>query len=113
MHNMKETTEMTMFAVALGNAIGESAKDNNISLLDATNFFGAMTSAGPAFADMQKIPGELSAMDEADKKALCDLVVAKFDIPQDGIELVVEKALKVAISLADLLTDLFKKPEVA
>ena len=110
---MKETTEMVMFAVALGNAVGESAKDGNISLLDATNFFSAMTSAGPAFADMQKIPGELSLMDAADSKVLCDQAIAKFDIPQDGIELVVEKALKVSLALADLMLDLFKKPEVA
>lgn len=107
---MTETKELVSFILSLGNGIGASLEDGKIGVSDVSNFFGAMTLAGPALSGVNAIPGELSDMDDAEKEDLLAFVNEKFDIPQDNIEASIERSLRIGVDIAALIAD-FKTKE--
>ncbi len=98
----KNTKEAVEFLLGLGQASGSAYADHELSLSDAIYFFDSLKLIIPAFDDASLIPTELAAWQESDTVELADLA-AKFDIPQDNIEIVVQDAIKLVGPLIEFL----------
>jgi hypothetical protein len=110
MAGIKETKELVGFVLALGNAVGKSLADGMVGWMDLVHFFSAVREAPDAINGLSALPGELADLSEAEKGELFKFVEGKFDIPQDSVEPLLEKAIKAGIILADLIAD-FRKPK--
>lgn len=106
---IKESKEVLDFVLALGNAAGVSLSDGKIGLEDLSNFFGALTVAGPAFEGIQDVVKEFKDLDKEEAAELVTYVKEKFDIPQDDIEAMVEKGLAAALLIGEIIVGLGKK----
>lgn len=103
---MKETRELIIFVFELLNGVGHSLDDGKIDVFDSGNFIAALGALPPALNDATLIPSELSDMSDAQKQELVDLAIERFDIPQDNVEMYIERALKIGIELASFVADL-------
>ena len=109
MEGIKETKEMLGLVIAVGNGVGASLNDNKISIFDLRHFVNALNVSKAAVDNAKNIPKELKDLDEKEKQELVEYVKTTFDIPQDNVEIVVEKALAVAIQFGDLIGALISK----
>lgn len=109
MAGIKETKEMLGFTLALGNAVGTSLADGTVGWTDLVHFFSAVRDAPSAINGAHLLPAELADLSEAEKQELYDFIDAEFDIPQDRLEPIIEKGIKAAVVLADLVADFVKK----
>lgn len=108
---IEQLKELVSFGVKLGNALGKALEDGQISLGDASAFFDAALAAPAAFDGIEKIPSELSDLDQAEAASLKAFVAEEFDIPEDNVEKVVESALDLAVQIFAFI-QLFKSPAV-
>jgi hypothetical protein len=102
----KELGEVLKFVCALGNAIGEAAKDGEISLGDATHLIPLLYRLPAAVDGMADIAAEVKDMSQDEMDALIAMVKEELDLPQDQIEVAVEEALDIAIKLYALVAKL-------
>ena len=100
---IKETKEMIGFIVELGNGVGKSLEDGEWNVTDFVHFMDALMMAPAAFQGMNQIPAEFGDLSEAEIKELVDYVVEEFDIPQDQIEVVIERAIDIAWDIYELI----------
>jgi hypothetical protein len=105
MSGIKETRELLLFVIEFGNALGKSLEDGKISVLELGNFIGSLGAVAPAFEGIADLPTEIKDLDEAEKAELVKLVEDRFDIPQDGVEALIEKGLKTGVALAEFVND--------
>lgn len=103
MAGIKETKELLYFVIEFGNALGKSLEDGKISVLELGNFIGSLGAVAPAFEGIGNLPTELADLDEAEKQELVEMVEARFDIPQDGVEAVIEKGLRTGVAIAEFV----------
>jgi hypothetical protein len=106
MAGIKETRELLYFVTEFGNAVGHSLADGKISVVELGNFIGALASIAPAFEGIGELKTELKDLDEAEKQELLDLVNDRFDIPQDGVEALIEKGLATGVAIAEFVNDI-------
>jgi hypothetical protein len=100
---MKETTDLVMAVISLANGVGQAvADDGKIDVTDTVYLIEFMGSLPAAASGAEKIPGEIENMTDEQRTDLIALVKAKFDIPQDNVEEVLEDALTVAEDLVCL-----------
>ena len=102
---MKETKEMLGFILSLGNALGQSLDDKKLDMSDALNFWEPLSKTPEAFEGMSEILSEYKRATPEDLKELHAYAVKEFDIPQDSIELKIEKGIKAGIALLELVAE--------
>jgi hypothetical protein len=97
-------------AVDLGLSVGKlvSALADGVGLGDLPEALEAARKVKPALEDAGLIVLEYLDMDDAEAKQVDDLA-AKFDIPNEKIEVAVKSAIHVAVELR-VLAHLFQKP---
>lgn len=81
-------------AVYFGLKVGEAASDG-FSYDD----FGVLTSLPAAISGISNVPDELADLDEEEAEELKQFVQDSFDIPDDRLEEMVEKAVYAAIAV--------------
>lgn len=100
---LKETKEMVGFAMSLGNALGKSLADGEVSLNDLSNFIDPILEMPEAFNGAAEIPFEMGDFDELECQELNQFIKDKFDIPEESVEEVVECALGTLCQIALLV----------
>ncbi len=105
MAGIKESKELLYFVVEFGNALGRSLEDGKISVLELGNFIGSLGAVAPAFEGTADLPTEIADLSEAEKQELIELVEDRFDIPQDGVEALIEKGLRTGVAIAEFVND--------
>ncbi len=100
---VKESTEFLLMFLKSLNGLGKSLQDGKLSLTDSMYFLSAVKEAPAAFSGMGKIPAELADLDDAEKSIMKQLIEKELDLPQDQVEEYLEQALKLLVSVADLV----------
>lgn len=93
-----------------GNAIGKSAEDGKISVLDLGNFVNVLPHIMPAIQAAKYLGPEIKDYSAEEKQILFVFVEKEFNIPQDIAEAVIEKAIQAMIHLSELILA-FNKPK--
>ena len=106
MSGIKEISEVVKFVCALGNAIGEAAKDGQVSLGDAAGLIPLLYKLPSAVDGIDQIPAEVKDLSEDEMAELAQLVKDELDLPQDKIEGAIEDAVGIAIQLYALVVKL-------
>jgi len=96
---MKELKEVLCFAVCLGNALGESLKDGELTYGDSMNFWEPLSKLSEAAEGIETVVDEIKGLDESKTAELMAFVKAELDLPQDGIEEAIEAGLDIAIGV--------------
>ena len=104
---MKELKELVAFGLSAGEFVAGLA--DGFSFDDIKKGIEVAKLAGPGLKDAKAALGEYQAMTDEQAKELEDFVVMDFDIADDGVEMAIESALKIVISLHDL-ANLLPKP---
>lgn len=102
---VKETAELLMFVMSIGEGVVNSLEDGRISLFDASYFFDALGNAIDAFSNFSGAITEMRNLGDDQKALLQKFIEFNFDIPQDALERRIEKALVAAVGLADMIGD--------
>ena len=106
MYGIQQTKEAFQFVLQLFLSVRESvADDGRVTLRDTPNFLRLAWSAPTAFGGITEVPKEFSDLDEQEKQELRDLVRADFDIPNDQLELLIERTYTLMIEVVSLGTD--------
>jgi hypothetical protein len=108
----KETREVLDFALSLARGLGLSLEDGSVSLGDVLNFMEAFQRANAALDNVAGVLPELQSMTDADRQALVK-AVDQLDLPNDQIELIVEKALKAGLLIAELAVTFIPKKKAS
>ena len=96
---MKELKEVVCFAVCLGNALGESLKDGELTYGDSMNFWNPLSKLSEAVEGAENVINEIMALDDIKTAELIAFVKDELDLPQEGIEKVIEAGLDIAIGV--------------
>jgi len=102
----KETEEAMKLGFAVAKVLKQAkANDGKISSNDLMLLTNLFPHFGPAFEGIDQVPAELKDLDEAEVKRLLTVASAHLGEVLDKEELVrkVEKALKVALAIVDLV----------
>jgi hypothetical protein len=100
---MKETKEMVDFIIELAHAMDKSMADGKIGIEDLGHFISAMTLAGPAFADMGKIPSEMQTMTEQQSQDLIAHVKRRLTLSNAKVEQISELAVEIGLKVYQLM----------
>lgn len=103
----KETKDLVRLVVNAVNAVGDSLKDGKLNILDAVHFIKVLVSAGPAIDNVSGVLEELKSLSVAEKQEILDMV-KEVDLPNEDRELLVERILRAAIVLAEVILPLVK-----
>lgn len=103
----KESKELLIFLLELGNAVGAALKDGKFDLLDSLKFYRAALAAGQALQGVNKIPDEVKSWSEQDKAEILSMI-KYLDLPDDKLEAYAEQALSTAVILADTLLPIIR-----
>lgn len=106
---IKELSELAEFVCELGNGLGKSLEDGKISLADALHFTKAALAAPKAFMGIGQVSEEYFDMSDAEQAELKALVAAKLDLPQEGVETIVENIINAAVELNLALAAIIQK----
>lgn len=107
---VKETKDIVVAVAKWASAGGKVVEDGKVSLADIAYCYEPLTAMGEAVEGASQVPAEVLDLDAAELSELHAVLVKEFDVPQDGVEAVVEKALVVAKGLAELVLSFRKKP---
>lgn len=110
--DMKETKDVLLFVIKLGQAIDKSlANDGKITLMDAPNFFSVLSKLAPAIEGAKYIALEIKDMKDEDVAELKAFVKEELDLEDDKAELFIEDAFNIIISIWQAYTKHFKKSD--
>lgn len=101
---MKELKEAVAFGVALGNALGASMEDGDLSYRDVINLWEPMRLASDAIEGASKIMGEAQALSEEGKQELVAYIKDQFDIPDDELEVKIEAGLTICLGIMQFIS---------
>lgn len=112
---IQDTKELLIFGLDLQEAITVSLEDKKVTLLDAPNFLKPLRSAVPAFGGLQNVKNELLDLDQNEKAQLEAIVKERFDLKDDHLEEIVERAITWALETYLLATDIgqYRKDKTA
>lgn len=103
----KETKDLVRLVVNAVNAVGDSLKDGKLNILDAVHFIKVLVAAGPAIDNVSGVLEELKSLSAVEKQEILDMV-KEVDLPNEDRELLVERILRAAIVLAEVILPLVK-----
>lgn len=106
MSGIKELGEVVKFICAVSNAIGEAAKDGEISLGDAAHLVPLLYRLPSAVDGMADIPEEAKDLSQDELDELVKMVKDELDLPNDKVETAVESALEIAVQIYALVAKL-------
>lgn len=109
--SIKELSEFGIFLCDLGNGISKSLEDGKISFSDAVYLMKAAMSAPSAFIGIGQIDEEYFDLDEEEKAELGAILAERLDLPQEGIEKVVEGVIRVALEFNGAVASILKAKE--
>lgn len=107
--DIKELKELLEFVCELGNASGKSLEDGKISFSDALHFSKAAMVSPAAFIGIGQVADEYFDLDDAERAELNAFAAEKLDLPQDGIESIVENVIQAALQLSGALKQILEK----
>lgn len=110
-NGLDELKDILVFGINLGEGFAFAAEDKKVDWKDLAYFTNTLTSAPAAFVGAGEGIKKLSELTEAEKAEILEFVNSEFDIPQDKIELVVEKALSMALEIYGMIMLFLKKDE--
>lgn len=101
--SIKETKDVVVFLCKATNAVLESINDDGkITISDVFKFGGAATALFPALSGINQVPKELADLDPIETDELIQLVKDELELDTD-VKAVVEKALKIASQIKELI----------
>lgn len=105
MYSIQNTKEVLDFAFAGAGAVKSAMADGKISLEDLGYLMPVVMTAGPAFQDLGKVPKELGDLSEEEAKEVLEYASSKLGvlITDPQLKVKIDKALKVALALAEFL----------
>ena len=112
MVGIKETKELVKAMLMLGNSAGMALADGKFDWSELGLFVAPLGSLPAALSGLQDLPKEWQDMDDSERDELMKYVQDEFDIPQDNIEEMVEKALQAGILIGQIVAN-FTKPKSA
>jgi len=106
---IKETQEAFNWFFDLTDAIVSSIEgDGKVTVMDAPNFFKAATGAPAALTGADKIPLEILGMSKEQEEKIKQLIVTRFNLSNQDIEVHYENILMSLIQLARNVGRLYK-----
>jgi len=106
---IKETIESLNWFFDLTDSIVSSIKgDGKVTVMDAPNFFKAATGAPGALAGADKIPLEILGMSKEQEEIIKQLIVTRFNLSNQDIEVHYENILIAFIQLVRNVGRLYK-----
>ena len=108
-YSTEETKDALTFVLRLGEGFANALEDGKLSFADFIHFAGAFQSVPAALSGAYSIPKELSDLTEDEARELIDWAKEEFDIPQDGIEEIVERGFELLFVLYQFLQRWLKK----
>ena len=100
------------FAMNLKMAITKSLEDDGkITGMEYWNIAMTMPGLIPIIKNIKEIEDEFYDLDDAETKELQEYFAEEFDIPNELIELRIEKAFNLVLALIDGVSDLIPKAE--
>ena len=104
------TKAFLSFVITAINAAGQVVSDGKLSISSVIKLFQTLELAVPALKDVKSIPGELANLSPSDKADLEAMVNNGISLPSGQASQVVDEALKVAITIAQVLAQFWVKP---
>jgi len=108
-YGIKESKELVKLGLSVGNALGKSMADGQVSLSDAIYVLAVLKDAPAAFVGVEQVPAELQDLSDEEYAELVAFAKEQLDIPQDSIESSVELALEIGLKVVQLASQLFVK----
>lgn len=105
---LKETSELVLWIAHLANTMGEVLEDGKISLLELPKFYAPIMGMPAAIQGMKELPAELKDVSKEELALLIEEVKKTLDLPQERVEMIVEKALELGLVLFTIIKS-FKK----
>lgn len=106
MSGIKELSEAVKFICAVANAIGEAAKDEEISLGDAAHLVPLLYKLPSAVDGISMIAEEAADLSQDELDELVKMVKDDLDLPQDKVEQGIEEAVAIAVQIYSLVKKL-------
>lgn len=100
---IEETKDVVLFATLFADSIIKSLADGKITITDAPYFFNAMIKLPKAISGIEKVPAEISDLDENEMKELIQIVKDNLGVPTDQCKTIVEKSLTLVYAAFDLI----------
>ena len=116
MYGIQETKDVVKLGIEIGEAFDRALDNGKLGIEDLSQFFGVFTSASAAFAGITKVPAEIKDLSAEEMEELKSFVETEFDIANDRLEEVIEKAIAAALRIYEIIVlfqvGIFKKEEV-
>ena len=109
MAGIAELKDYVLFVAKVGNAIGKTAEDGEVSLGDALNFIPVLPAAMTAFSGSAAVVYEAADMSEEELAHLVESFKSEFDLSQEDAEKTVEICVDVGLRLLKVALS-FRKP---
>lgn len=95
----KETKELIMFGVALGNGLGKTFEDGKFKLMELTNFIPALIKLPAGLEGIGSVDDELKNMTPAERLDLVNEVAEQLDLPGDRAEAMIEDGFALGMAV--------------
>lgn len=103
--NLRELIDLTMTCVEIG---VESLKDGKVGFEDLSQLMKLVPVVVPAFSDLDQLPKELADLQPEELQELVAHVMAKLAVEDAKARLIVEKSLKTAGAVFELVVAIAK-----
>ena len=102
---IKETKELLDFGFKLQKAVSAALENGKVGVADFPEFFPALMASAKAFSGAEKVPSELADLSEEEIGELVAFAEERFDLPNDGLEMLVEETIEMALKVIALGAD--------
>lgn len=92
--------------IEFGIALEQALADNKIKFFEAIGLITNLIQLAPAIANFKQIEMEYRDIDEAEWTELYQYFVSKFDLENDRLEAIIEKAFEMLYSIEDFIATL-------
>jgi len=101
-YGIKETKELLDFGFKLQDAIVAASEDGTVNFADLPTFFPPLMASPKAFGGIQGVGAELVNLDAAEKEELLAFARERFEIDDEGLEMLIEDTLAEVLDLVKL-----------
>ena len=105
MDNVKELKELFVFIFALIGGTVKTWEDKKVNIWDSLNFAPVVKAIKPAFDNLGNPLKRFADLTDEELAELCEWAANEFDIPNDTVEVLLEKSLKQAVSIVELANE--------
>jgi hypothetical protein len=99
---MENVSKLVICVAHVANLVGKTFEDKKVDMGDLVNLLPLIKEVqGLASVDYKALPVEFKAYSPAQMALIRDAFKAEFDLPEDKIEAVIEKAFGIAVMLLD------------